>query len=144
MKKISLLFFVVFTIQKGLAQEVNIIPKPAFSSIKTGSFTVSPQTKIVVTIPELNKSATFLNDYLEKFYGFKLEVSNKSSSSNVIELNSNSNAQGMAGAYQMDVNAKKITSYRRSSRRFLWHSITYPAFTGAGFKILGHSAIEYY
>src|ERR1041384_8009495 len=51
-----------------------IIPQPQEVSIKSGYFKLSPQTKIVYNDETLKNDVEWFNDYLKKFYGFKLET----------------------------------------------------------------------
>ncbi len=59
------------------AQQINITPKPVSVAVNNGSYEITPQTKIFLAKPGLKKSADFFNDYLQKFYGFKLIVVTK-------------------------------------------------------------------
>ncbi len=59
------------------AQEINIIPQPTTASFPIkGEFVLSASTVIVANKSEQN-SINFLNDYLQKFYGFKLKTAVK-------------------------------------------------------------------
>src|SRR5258708_7666653 len=79
-------FFITFFCQ---AQQVNIIPQPV--SVKqpkiAASFNLNPATQIVLEGSNMNNSVNFFNDYLQRFYLFKLKVVKNSSSKNVIRLN---------------------------------------------------------
>ena len=61
------------TTQKQAA-EAEIIPKPVSLQQQAGSFTLTPQTALVVLADSLQNSAAFFNKYLEHYYGFTLEV----------------------------------------------------------------------
>jgi hexosaminidase len=91
------------------AQDINIIPKPTRVETKPGSFTITPATAIVLAESGLERSAQFLNDYLQKFYGFKLPVlKNTSSHKNNIVLDIEQIDHPVAGAYSMVVSANGI------------------------------------
>jgi hypothetical protein len=68
--KQRLLAFVLLFAAFAQAQEVNIIPKPTKAEIQPGSFVITPTTSIVLSETGLERSAQFLNDYMQKFYGF--------------------------------------------------------------------------
>ena len=54
------------------AQEVSLVPKPSMMETMKGTFTITPTTQIILAEAGLEKSASFLNDYLQHFYGFRL------------------------------------------------------------------------
>lgn len=92
------------------AQPVNIIPAPV--SVKqpkiAAKFTISPATQIVLMGSDLENAASFLNDYLQQCYLFKLKVVDKASSNNVIALNYERMDNALPGAYQLTVNNKGV------------------------------------
>lgn len=99
------LLFAVFT----QAQEINIIPLPTKVETKPGSFTITPATAIVLAESGLEKSAQFLNDYLQKFYGFRLQVlKNTSAHKNNIVLDIEQIDHPVPGAYAMVVKTDGI------------------------------------
>ncbi len=84
--------------------QVNIIPKPASTKIGNGVFSIHPNTKIVLSTKEMKKQAAFFNDYLQKFYGFKLQlVSKTSKAKNSIVLSNAEKNNTIAGTYQFDI-----------------------------------------
>ena len=107
MKKVFLLnvLWIVTLVQ---AQEINIIPQPV--SLKqpkiAAKFAITPSTEIVLEGSDLENSADFLNDYLQKFYHFKLKVVKNSSADNAIRLNYERMDNPVQGAYMMTVNNK--------------------------------------
>lgn len=108
MKKLFFVF-VFFSISLLVfAQEVNIVPKPVSLKVNDGTFAITPETKIVFTQNELSKSADFLNSYLQKFYGFKLNSAKTATSSNVILLSNNNKKKKIAGAYHLNVTGKQV------------------------------------
>lgn len=90
------------------AQEVNIIPKPTKMEVKSGRFTINKETRIVVTDENLESSARFLNDYLQKFYGFQLTTAKQPVDKNSIVLNYTRIVHTMPGAYKLVVNNKGV------------------------------------
>lgn len=89
--------------------QVDIIPKPASLKIGNGVLSINADTKIVLSTKELKKQAAFFNDYLQKFYGFKLQLVSKSSKaeSNIVLTNAAKN-NAIAGAYQLDITANAV------------------------------------
>jgi hexosaminidase len=59
--------------------EINIIPRPQRVLARTGTFTITPNTRIVVGSgqPHLRKFAAKLNERLFASYGFKLRISSQ-------------------------------------------------------------------
>ncbi len=76
------------------AQEVNIIPQPTKVIRNSGSFIINSKTKLVAINIEDNKAASFLNNYLNNYYGFKLKIVKKVTK-NAIELKSQKNIEGL-------------------------------------------------
>jgi hexosaminidase len=86
MKRLLLAFSLLAICKSPQAQQsINIIPAPVKAEIKPGNFILSPSTVIVLDNNGEKKAATFFNDYLQKFYGFKLKIESKASS-NYISL----------------------------------------------------------
>jgi hexosaminidase len=75
MKRLLILFFLLARF--ATAQELSIIPQPASLQIKDGNFSISKETSIVVKDAEDRKAASFFNDYLQEYYGFKLPLVKK-------------------------------------------------------------------
>jgi len=104
-KLLAIAFLFTVSVQ---AQEINIIPKPSKLETQTGNFTVTANTPIVLAGTGLETSARFLNDYLQKFYGFQLKVSKGSSAKNAIVLGYEKMNHPIPGAYKMHVNSKGV------------------------------------
>lgn len=83
------------------AQEPAIIPKPSRIDMQDGNFSITPATQIVVAGTGVDKAAMFLNDYLQKFYGFKLTVSKTAVAKNTIVLSLGKNKESVDGAYHL-------------------------------------------
>jgi hexosaminidase len=105
---ISLLLFLL---SFSVSAQIAIIPQPV--SLKqpkiAAKFTISPSTIIVLEGSNLETTATFLNDYLEDVYHFRLKVeSSGSSSTNAIRLNFERLDNDIEGAYLMTVDNKGV------------------------------------
>jgi hexosaminidase len=92
------------------AQQLNLIPEPV--SVKqpeiAAKFNINASTQIVLEGSQLEHSANFLNDYLEQFFLFKLKITNKASSNNVIRLNFERMDHPIEGAYRLRVDQKGV------------------------------------
>ncbi len=98
------LLFTIFT----MAQEVSLVPKPSMMETMSGTFTITPSTQIILAEAGLEKSAGFLNDYLEHFYGFRLPISKSSNHKNNIVLDLEKIDHPIPGAYTLQVSANGI------------------------------------
>jgi len=110
MRKPVVVLFVLLTIITH-AQEINIIPQPSLVKRAVGSFQINISTKIVLKSDSINKSAAFLNQYLQQFYGFQLPVvTNKGNLRNnaIILSCKKSNFPAIAGAYKMEIKKDNI------------------------------------
>ena len=93
------------------AQEINIIPKPSRVVTQDGNFAVSPATQIILAESGMEKIADFFNDYLQKFYGFRLPVIKNGAarnSTNFIRLDQEKMDNPVPGAYLMTVSRSNI------------------------------------
>ncbi|MFL9485121.1 family 20 glycosylhydrolase [Chitinophagaceae bacterium LWZ2-11] len=109
MKKILSVLF-LFSFCFAQAQEVTIIPQPSYIKVQQGTFTVSADTKIIEVGRGTDNSASFLNDYLKKFYGFQLQIvkETKGSWKNAIVLNYEKLKKNIPGAYVMTIDKDKV------------------------------------
>ncbi len=90
------------------AQEISIIPKPVKTEWKKGNFVITKTTVIVPGGEAEKKSAAFLNDYLEQFYGFRLKTG-KQPAANYIRLFTRTTSEfPKEGRYSMQVSADAI------------------------------------
>jgi len=86
MKKLLSLLAILISFTLA-AQEISIIPQPADIRKNPGNFTLNRSTVIVIAKKEDERSANFLNDYLQKYYGFRLKITRaKAPKSNYIVL----------------------------------------------------------
>lgn len=104
MKKLifTCLFAIGFTVAN--TQDVSIIPQPVKMVVEKGNFTINNKTQILLAGTGLEKSADFLNDFLQQFYGFKLKIIKKDDFKNNIVLNYDKINNPITGAYHMHVN----------------------------------------
>jgi hexosaminidase len=93
------------------AQDINITPRPVSVSVKVGSFEISPATMIFISRRELEKSAAFFNNYLERFYGFRLSIVTKPTLNSIeFSIGSNENNRNLthADSYMINVDKTKV------------------------------------
>ncbi|MFI5153706.1 MAG: beta-N-acetylhexosaminidase [Chitinophagales bacterium] len=90
------------------AQTAQIIPKPAMMQPGKGDFTINASTQIQLEGSGLETVARFLNDYLQKYYGFHLSVTSQIASGKPIVLNYERMDNPIPGAYRMEVNGKQV------------------------------------
>lgn len=82
----SLLFSLfVLTSTLSFSQDISIIPQPVSLKKFPGTFTLSKKTVIAVKDEADKKAAEFFNEYLQQFYGFKLDM-DKQEGKNYIRL----------------------------------------------------------
>lgn len=107
-KFLSFIFLVLMTASVAHSQTLNIIPAPVKAEAKQGTFSVTPKTTLVVTSRDADKSAAFLNDYLQKFYGFKLNVSKKKTQNAIELIVAHGKESTIAGGYGIEVSGNNI------------------------------------
>lgn len=110
MRKITVCLLLSFLALAAAAQPAQIIPQPV--SVKqpkiSARFTISPATVLVLEGSNLEQTATYINDYLEQFYQFRLNVLTSSTSTNAIRLNYERLDQAVPGAYRLQVDGKGV------------------------------------
>jgi len=91
--------------------QISVIPQPV--SLKeprtAAKFSLTPTTQIVLEGSNTENSANFLNDYLQQFYHFKLNMSKNASGGNVIRLKDGRTDNVLTGVYELVVNNKGIS-----------------------------------
>jgi len=103
---LSLFLTNVLFSQKAL---LPIIPYPNDVVLQAGQFTLSPQTKIVVKNDAFKNDVDIFNDYLEKNYGFKLEITdNIIKTGNFISFSYPDFEAGFYENYHLDINPARI------------------------------------
>lgn len=108
MKRIFVLLFANLIFNYGWSQ-VNIVPQPTSLEVGNGSFYITKKTVIAARDEEDRKAANFLNDYLQQFYGFKLDV-DKQEGKDYIRLNTKKFIKAPdKDAYNLVVNKEGIT-----------------------------------
>ena len=90
------------------AQQINIIPQPLSVIIEKGKFTITSATKLVVKDKKDYATASFLNKYLQEYYGIKLkQVSTDADKS--ITISSGNKEEGLtASAYKFQSGSSGI------------------------------------
>ena len=85
MKKVLGFLFAAAIATAAGAQAINIIPQPAEMRQPkiAANFVITPSTPIVLQGSNLQNAANFLNDYLDRFYHFKLKLSGSSSAKKI-------------------------------------------------------------
>ncbi len=109
MKKIALTFCIIIGLLKVQAQEFSIIPQPEKLTVETGNFNIIPSTKIVLKAEGFEKSAAFLNDYFQQFFGFKLDIVKTGSNTNNIVLKYEKIESPVAGAYRLIIHKEGVS-----------------------------------
>ncbi|HKH63552.1 MAG TPA: beta-N-acetylhexosaminidase, partial [Flavitalea sp.] len=103
MKKITFLLLAVICVRTS-GQTVNITPAPVKVTPQKGTFTITKSTVLVLNDDAEKASAEFLNIYLNKIYGFSLQVS-ESATTNYIRFTTRRFVQAPEnpGKYNMQV-----------------------------------------
>lgn len=107
-----ILIIIAIIVNYTFAQQASlpVIPQPSELSVKEGVFVFSPQTKIVLKDNSLKNDITLFNDYLEKNYGFKLEiVSTILKTGNFITFEMPDWEAGFKENYHLDINPARIS-----------------------------------
>jgi hexosaminidase len=108
MRQITSFLMAILFVSATSAQEISIIPRPA--EIKqpatSGTFTITPATTIVLEGSGMENSVNFLNDYLSRFYGFRLKTAKTRPNNNVIALNYERLDNALPGAYVFTIDKK--------------------------------------
>lgn len=109
MKQLTALLFFCLPIL-SMSQNLNIIPAPVSQTVNTGTFTLSASTKIKLIDNGEKATANFLNDYLQRYYGFKLAIT-KEASKNFISLSTKRFIQKPANEeqYTLNVTQKSVS-----------------------------------
>ena len=125
MRKIFLALSILVATQAFAQSDANmgIIPAPASISSQKGTFTLNPETSIIVDYPD-HKAVKFLSDYLKK-NGYNNNVVNintmdkkPSMIKNAIMLFTNVPATMPADGYEMKVSADQVMIYGKNAGLF--------------------------
>jgi len=91
------------------SQEINVIPEPAKVEMKQGTFTITKNTIVFYSQKGIGKSASFLNDYLKKYYAFELHAEKKELyPEGKISLHYDSLKSSAHGSYNLEVSNNEI------------------------------------
>lgn len=85
----------------------SIIPEPVETVVMDGEFTITRETEVVVSGKEVQSSADFLIDYLNRYLGYPLKVEKKAQGLNYISLVNKKNGE-ISGGYTLDVSTNGI------------------------------------
>ena len=110
MKHFCLAIGVLLMQMHSKSQKINIIPEPVDVIVKTGTFSLSSSTVILTDDKKQHNSVEFFNDYLNKFYNFKLKKSTSSKKRNYISLSIDSLNKSFVndGQYSLSVTKDEI------------------------------------
>ncbi|MBO9675032.1 MAG: beta-N-acetylhexosaminidase [Sphingobacteriaceae bacterium] len=109
MRKIVFLFLILISF-KISAQEINIIPQPAYQQTEVGKkpFVIDSKTQIVVIDSTLAPTANFLSNYLQKYFNLKLNITKVTPNKNFIALISNTRVSEFEDAYNLIASDRNI------------------------------------
>ena len=104
-----LIFFLMLTVAcTARSQAVKIIPQPASLTVQKGAFSLSKKTVIAVQDEGDRNAANFLNDYLQRYYGFKLDI-DRQEGKDYIRLVTRKYIQAPKDGYSLKVTADGVT-----------------------------------
>lgn len=110
MNNIFLLISCITALSLSAQNKLNIVPMPASAELpaSAGTMILTKNTPLVLEGSGLEKTAAFFNNYLQKYYGFKLPVTRKAGAKNAIVLNYERLDNEIPGAYTLEVNKKGV------------------------------------
>lgn len=110
MKKVFISLLILNTIS-AKSQNINIVPQPAEIKMPkiAATFFITKNTTITLEGSGLENSADFFNEYLKKYYGFKLNIAKKGAGNNSIILSLQHMDSSVTGAYTLAVNNNGIS-----------------------------------
>ncbi|HYE56064.1 MAG TPA: family 20 glycosylhydrolase, partial [Chitinophagaceae bacterium] len=83
--------------------QLNIVPLPVKAVKGNGNFQLSDKTVLVLMDEAEQQSADFLNDYLERYYNFRLKTAKEASSNYIRLVTRRFIRPGQEGKYSMQV-----------------------------------------
>ncbi|HLA53539.1 MAG TPA: beta-N-acetylhexosaminidase, partial [Flavitalea sp.] len=89
------------------ALDLNIIPKPVSMKLSPGTFRITKNTPLVIGNPGDKDAVDFFNDYLEKYYGFKLPLSG-SATGNYIAVTTTKGGDSASEKYSLTVTSNSV------------------------------------
>lgn len=119
--RLTLIFFSLLPLF-SIAQ-LNIVPAPATSIVKKGSFTAGPGSMILVSNPAFDKEAKYLQQKIKEWYGVELSLIDFNTSMRIrltkdaklIRLAFSEQASKTEGAYQLDITPQGIQLVSQNS-----------------------------
>lgn len=106
MNKILAILFLACTLSANA--QLNIVPQPVKATVGTGSFNLSSTTVLILMDEAEQSTANFLNNYLQKYYGFQLQTAAKATS-NFIRIGTKRFIKpGKEGKYELQVTPASI------------------------------------
>ena len=107
---ILLLFISLRIFSQEQPSNLPIIPYPKECKVLSGKFMLTPETKIVVPLSLLQNEIDLLNDYLNIYYGFSLQRTDKiPANSNYIQFQFPDWEAGFKENYHLTINEKQIS-----------------------------------
>ncbi|KQR70597.1 beta-N-acetylhexosaminidase [Pedobacter sp. Leaf176] len=104
MKKIAFICLLKLFSLNIIAQEINIVPLPAYVKLEANkkSFLINTETQIAFTDSSLINSAIFLSEYIQKYYKVNLKVTNVIPTKNFVSLILNTKISEFDNAYALN------------------------------------------
>lgn len=109
MKLFVLLFLILSGSNLTAQNSLNIVPAPAEVKMGKGVFILTKNTSIVLEGSGLEKTGTFLNEYLQQLCGYKLKITKNYTGVNTIRLNYERMDNKITGAYILTAKDKSIS-----------------------------------
>src|SRR5437763_324582 len=104
-----ILFVLLFAASGCFAQELNIIPQPVSVQTKPGSFTITGKTVLIARDEEERKAAQIFNDYLQEYYGFKLNFAKQEGNNYILITTKRFIKAPEKDAYTLKVNVNGVS-----------------------------------
>lgn len=109
MNKVCTIIYFLIVGYLSNAQNIHIVPQPNSLQVTQGTFLLTPNTVIVTSGIQEKNSATFLNIYLKKYYGFALKVSQQATKNCIKISHLNTKINHQKEQYNLEVAPNKIT-----------------------------------
>lgn len=110
-------------------EDINIIPQPANAFVIPGSFTITPETRIITQteLPEIVSVCEYLNDIIETSTGFRLDVVDDESVSNfsgdMVITTYNADTTWDEERYSLDVQGGSAVVIQANSSKGLFYGV---------------------
>ncbi len=108
MKSVAFTFSLLFSV--CVFSQQSIIPRPVTvkKPAKQAFFQLDPATTVLLEGSGLDFPLNFLNQYLQTYYGFRLQTSNQKTGNNMLRLNFDRLDHPIPGAYNLDIDKQGI------------------------------------